>query len=84
MLALALAATAAFAFNMPREMVGEYAQDPNNPGTWFDLTNEVPGEDTYQCDGEMETCTRDQPNPSGTEIKTGEFIQNGELPVHED
>ncbi|WP_143961305.1 DUF6520 family protein [Litoribacter populi] len=67
-LGLALAATMAFAFNMPSNQE-EYAIHPEN-GNWIPLSGLVEGRD-YQCDDEGD-CTYDAPN--GNVIKTGTFL----------
>lgn len=78
--ALVLAATFAFAFSPAG--APEYAQDSSNPSIWYDLTGITPGPSTYECDFSEDVCTRVLPNTSATMQKEGEFVKNGNLPIH--
>ncbi|QYH38958.1 hypothetical protein GYM62_09195 [Algoriphagus sp. NBT04N3] len=79
-LALVLGAFVALAFNMPGEFDPEYAQDPDNPEIWYDLSTVTPGPNTYECDDVQDICTRVLPSSSAAMKTSGEFIKNGTLP----
>ena len=84
MLAFVLAAFAAFAFNMPKEEMGLYIEDPDQPGVWLDLTNVTPGDDTYRCVSTGD-CLRSEPSPTAPFVTEGTFQKNSEtLPIVED
>jgi hypothetical protein len=79
LLAFVLAAFAAVAFTSPE--TGEYAQDPDNPSIWYDLSEVDPGPETYECNN-TGNCLRDAPSTSGTVIANGMFVKHSdELPV---
>lgn len=81
MLVLGLVAFGTFAFTPPKATTGLYAQDPQNPSIWYDLTEVVPGDNTYRCINNGD-CLRDEPEVTGTVVQQGMFVKNSEnLPI---
>lgn len=77
---LALALGASLAFTQAGDLDPEYAQDPDNPAIWYDLSAVTPGPNTFECDAAQDICTRVLPSTSATMKRSGEFIKNGVLP----
>ncbi|OOG76444.1 DUF6520 family protein [Algoriphagus sp. A40] len=79
-LALALAATFAFAFSPKGEATNQYGEDSNQ---WINVTGVTPGPTTYTCDvAEDEHCLYDAPN--GNPLNPGEdkmFVNRGIAPL---
>ncbi|WP_026954990.1 hypothetical protein [Algoriphagus vanfongensis] len=70
-LALVLGATLAMAMNFANPMANQlYAEDPENPGEFINVTTWQPGVD-YDCDSSGD-CLYDAPN--GTVVQSGTFI----------
>ncbi|WP_215222613.1 hypothetical protein [Echinicola shivajiensis] len=75
-----LAMVMAFAFTQPSAIIGQYGQ---SGGTWYDVTNEDPGMDTYTCDQQTDAeCLFDAAHGAGSPINPGEdkvFVKRGDL-----
>lgn len=81
MLVLGLVAIGIFAFTPPKSTTGLFAQDPETPTIWYDLTDVPPGAETYQCLSSGD-CLRDEPSESATVVQQGMFVKNSEnLPI---
>lgn len=80
---LALVLGASLAFTQAGDLDPEFAQDPDNPAIWYDLSAVTPGPNTFECDEVEDICTRVLPSSSATMKRSGEFIKNGNLPVVE-
>ena len=79
-LGLVLAASMAFAFNMPGEAQEKYGLDN---GVWYDVTNTPMNEQTYQCDASTTSCLFDQPHGVGQPLgpNNTRFVKIGDLPI---
>ena len=81
MLVLGLVAVGTFAFTPPKSTTGLFAQDPQNPSIWYDLTEVTPGDETYRCISSGD-CLRDEPSENGTVVQNGMFVKYAEeLPI---
>lgn len=78
--ALALLLGAGLAISQAGDLDPEFAQDPDNPAIWYDLSNVTPGPNTYECDDVPDVCTRVLPSSTSAMKTSGEFIKNGALP----
>ena len=81
MLVLGLVAFGTFAFTPPKSNTGLFAQDPETPSIWYDLTEVEPGDETYRCIGTGD-CLRDEPSENGSVEQNGMFVKYAEeLPI---
>ncbi len=81
LLVLGLVAFATFAFTPAKVQTGMFAQDPQNPSIWYDLTEVEPGDDTYRCIN-TGNCLRSEPNSEAQVIQVGTFVKYAEeLPI---
>ncbi|MCH7411748.1 hypothetical protein MM239_20345 [Belliella sp. DSM 111904] len=81
-LGLVLGATMALAFSLPQiEDEPAFGQDPLT-GIWYDVTDETPGANTYDCDElQNSECLYDAPFGLGSPISEPNrvFVKNGDL-----
>ncbi|WP_143959496.1 hypothetical protein [Litoribacter populi] len=75
-LGLALAATMAFAFNMPENQ--PKFGTPDDGDTWYDVTNIDPGPESYQCVASG-VCLRSAPDMEAPQVDSGQFVLTGSL-----
>jgi len=67
LLAFVLAAFAAVAFTSPKEATNLFGEEN---GTWYDVTNTTPNNDTYVCDQvDANGCLYDAPHDMGSPIE---------------